>query len=253
MVRLKNKNDIKMLRQSGEILVYVLKTLAAETRPGVILRSLDARARQLIKERGAKPAFLGYKSNGAFRSYPAAICTSVNNQIVHGPPSDYILKNGDVLKIDLGIDYKSYFTDGAVTLGMGKISSQSAGLIKTVKGALEQAIGVCLPGNHLGDIGWAIERYVSARGFKVIRGLTGHGVGFSLHEEPTVYNYGEKGEGIELKPGMVLAIEPMISAGSPEIKQLADESYATKDGSLSAHFEKTVAITETDPEILTPF
>jgi methionyl aminopeptidase len=253
MVCLKNKNDLEMLRQSGGVLIYVLKTLAAETKPGVSLKSLDARARKLIEERGAKPSFLGYKPNGALQPYPAAICTSVNNQIVHGPPSDYILKDGDILKIDFGIDYKSYFTDGAVTLGIGEISSQAAELIKTVKGALEQAIEVCLPGNHLGDIGWAIEQYVSAHCFKVIRGLTGHGVGFSLHEEPIVYNYGEKGKGMELKPGMVLAIEPMISAGSPEIKQLDDESYATKDGSLSAHFEKTIAITKTSPEVLTPF
>jgi methionyl aminopeptidase len=253
MILLKNKKDIKMLRQSGEILVEVLQTLIFESKAGISLKSLDIQAQKLIKKYKAEPSFLGYKPEGAHQPYKAAICTSVNDQIVHGLPSDYLLKEGDILKIDIGVNYKNYFTDAAVTLGIGKISEKAIKLIETTKNALEKAIAVCLVGNHLGDIGWTIEQYVLANGFKVIKGLTGHGVGFSLHEEPAVYNYGRKGEGLELKSGLVLAIEPMVSISCSEIKQLADDSYATKDGSLSAHFEKTVAITENGPEVITPF
>jgi len=253
MILLKNNKDIEMLKQSGSILVEILNVLVSESKAGVALKSLDIQAQRLIRKYGAKPSFLGYKPQGAHKPYNAAICTSVNDQIVHGLPSDYVLKDGDILKIDIGINYKNYFTDAAVTLGIGKISEQASKLIEITRNALEKAIAVCLAGNHLGDIGWTIEQYVLANGFKVIKGLTGHGVGFALHEEPTVYNYGKKGEGMELKPGLVIAIEPMASIGTSEIRQLTDDSYATKDGSLSAHFEKTVAITENGPEVLTPF
>lgn len=253
MMRLKTAKDLAMLRQSGRILASVLKILAAEAKPGVALRSLDYHARTLIQEKGAQPAFLGYKPNGAKQAYPAAICTSVNAQVVHGLPSDYILKDGDVLKIDLGVNYKGYFTDAALTVGVGKIAPPAQKLVTVTEAALAKAIEVCRPGRRIGDIGWTIENHVKKNKFAIVQGLTGHGVGFALHEEPTVHNYGRRGEGMELKPGLVLAIEPMVSVGSGETKQWPDESFAVKDGSLTAHFEKTVAVTEVGPEILTPF
>lgn len=253
MIRLKNAKDLAMLRRSGRLLAEVLKILAAEARAGITLQSLDYHARTLIEQGGGKPAFLGYKPEGSKKPYPAAICTSVNDQIVHGVPSDYVLKEGDILKIDCGVNYKGYFTDSALTVGIGKISSSARKLINVTKEALTKAIEVCLPGNHIGDIGWKIENYVKKNNFSIIKGLTGHGVGFAIHEDPTVYNYGKKGEGLKLQSGLVLAIEPMTSVGSGETRQLPDESFAAKDGSLTAHFEHTVYIGEDGPEVLTNF
>ncbi len=253
MIRLKNEKDLEKLRISGEILSSVLKVLIKEARVGVPLKSLDFHARVLIEEKGAKSAFLGYRPEGAKQPFPATICTSVNSQVVHGVPSDYVLKEGDILKIDIGVNYQGYFTDAAVTIGIGQISQKAEELIKTTKEALDKAIELCFPNNHLGDLGWIIEETVTKKGFSIIKNLTGHGTGFSLHEEPTVYNYGKKGTGLKIEPGLVLAIEPITSLGSGEIKQWPDDSYVTKDGSLSAHFEKTIFVKETGPEILTNF
>lgn len=253
MIRLKKEADLRELRASGKILAFVLKSLVSEAKEGTALKELDGKARKLLKETGAEPAFLGYKPVGAARAYPAAICTSVNETVVHGLPSDYVLKNGDILKIDFGVDYNGYFTDAAATVGIGEVDKLGRKLIESTRRALEEAVKACRVSKHLGDIGWAVESTAKEAGFHVIRSLTGHGVGFELHEDPTIYNYGRRGEGIELKAGMVLAIEPMVSVGTSEVVQKSDDSFVTKDGSLSAHFEHTVAITENGPEVLTPY
>lgn len=240
-----------MIAASGKILAQVFKAVIKEAKIGVSLKNLDELACKLIKKAGAQPAFLGYRPEGAKYSYNASICASINDVIVHGFPTDYKLKNGDVLKLDFGVKYQDFYSDAAATLGIGAISNQAIQLIKATKEALEEAIKAARVGNRLGDIGFAVSKTAKKYGFKPIKGLTGHGIGKKLHEEPTIYNYGKKGEGIELKPGMVLAIEPMFSVGADEIIQKPDESWATADGSLSAHFEHTVAITEKEPLVLT--
>ncbi len=253
MIKLKSESDLEFLKVSGRILASTLFFLKETAKEGVTLKFLDELAHKSLKEAGATPAFLGYKSEGAGRPYPASICTSLNQQIVHGLPINYSLQSGDILKIDLGVNYNGYFTDAAVTVGIGQISKEASKLISVTELALHKAIAECSPGKRLGDIGWIIEKITEGAGFSVVRGLTGHGTGFELHEDPTVYNFGKRGEGIELKAGLVLAIEPMINIGSGEIKQQKDDSFATKDGSLNAHFEHTVAITKNGPLILTKF
>lgn len=250
-ILLKSAKDIDMLRISGAILARVLETLAASAKEGVRLTELDMHARELLRKEGAHAAFLGYRPEGSTKAYPAALCTSVNDQIVHGVPSKYELKEGDLLKIDFGVDYKGFITDGAVTVGIGKIPKVATRLMHATKEALAEGIAACIPGGHLGDIGAAVEKRAAKNGFGIAQGLTGHGVGFALHEDPTVYNFGRKGEGMKLVPGLVIAIEPMFTAGAGDIVQGADESYATRDGSIAAHFEHTVAITEKGTEILT--
>ena len=250
-IRLKSKEDIEELKVSGAILRDTLRTLSEEAKIGVTLKHLDARARALIKERGAEPTFLGYTPEGAGAPYPAAICASVNETIVHGIPNDYSLKDGDILSIDLGVTYHGFVTDAAVTVGIGTISEEAKDLIETTKRSLELAIRECEPGKRLGDIGYIIEKTAKMGHFSVINGLTGHGVGFELHEDPSVYNYGSRGEGMKLVPGLVIAIEPMFSAGSPNAAARRDGSFVTKDKSLSAHFEHSIAITEDGYIVLT--
>jgi methionyl aminopeptidase len=251
-IRLKSEEDIAMLRISGGILARTLKSLAADAREGVTLAALDKKARAYIAAAGAVPTFLGYVPEGMEQPYPAAICASVNDTVVHGLPGNYALKEGDVLSIDLGVTYKGYVTDGATTVGIGSISKEAKALIAATKEALEKAIKACAPHGRMGDIGEAVEKTAKKAHFRVLQGLTGHGVGFELHEDPTVYNYGKQGEGMELVPGLVIAIEPMFSAGSPYgVHDPKDDSFATKDGSLSAHFEHTVAILEKGIEVLT--
>ncbi|MBI5079107.1 type I methionyl aminopeptidase [Candidatus Wolfebacteria bacterium] len=260
MIKLKTPEEIEKIAVSGKILSVILKILAENAVIGAKLKELDELARRLVVQTekrlgvSVRPAFLGYRSEGSSKSYPAAICASVNDTIVHGYPSDYRLKSGDILKLDFGINYDGYYSDAAITVGIGEISPQARKLIEVTKGALEKAIKRIKPGRHLGDIGWAISEHVKSAGkgkFKVIEGLTGHGVGLKLHEEPTVYNYGSKGDGEKLEKGMVLAIEPMVSAGSEKIIQKDDDSYAASDGSLSAHFEHTVVVTDSGAKILT--
>lgn len=253
MVKLKSPKDIEELKKSGKILSSILKEIRKEAKAGVQLKFFDELARELLKKFGAKPAFLGYKPEGAVRPFPAAICASVNEKIVHGIPSNYILKNGDILKLDFGVNFNGYITDAAITLGIGKISTEAKKLINVTKLALENAVKECKSNNYLGDIGFAIENSIKGTGFEIVKGLTGHGVGFRLHEDPSVYNYGKRGEGMKLAPGLVLAIEPMVNVGSGEIIQMSDDSFNTKDKRLSAHFEKTIAITENGREVITPF
>ncbi len=229
----------------------VAQIVANQAGAGVGLKDLDELARKEMAEAGGKPAFLNYRPAGARKPYPASICTSVNEVIVHGLPTNYQLKNGDLLKIDFGLIYKDFYTDIALTVGIGNISTTASQLINVTRKALDLAIEQCYVGKALGDIGFAISRFVKKNGFSVAKGLTGHGIGRHLHEDPSVFNEGQSGKGMKLEPGLVIAIEPMISAGGPEIIQLPDESYAMKDGSLSAHFEDTIAITEGGPLVLT--
>lgn len=250
-IHLKSAKDIAGLRASGRILAEVLRLLVVAAEEGVRLEELDRLARAELKRRKAVPTFLGYRPEGAAHGFPAAICASVNERVVHGIPHAYKLRNGDVLKIDLGVTYRGYITDSAWTVAVGKVSPRTKKLLAATERALTAGIGAVKPGGHLGDIGHAVERTVRRAGFRVIRGLTGHGVGFALHEEPTVLNYGEKGTGIRLEPGLVIAIEPMVSEGSDQVLQLDDESYATEDGAMTAHFEHTVVVTKRGCEVLT--
>lgn len=251
MITIKTPKEINKIKKAGQILAAVAAEVKKSTKEGVALIELDELANQLIKKASAKPAFLGYRPYGAKRPYPRTICTSINNEVVHGIPTSYKLKSGDLLKLDFGVIYDGYYADAAWTIGIGKISPMAQKLVKTTQEALYQGLEAAIAGNTLGDIGYAINNYVKKNGFKVVRGLTGHGIGKALHEDPEVYNEGQKGKGFQLEPGMVLAIEPMVSAGSPYIIQRADDSFVTEDGSLAAHFEHTVAITERKPEILT--
>ena len=251
MINLKSPQEIKKIATAGRILAKVLKAVVKEAKIGTQLSQLNKLAYQLTKKEGAEPAFLGYKPNGASKPFGASICASVNEVVVHGFPSDYKLQSGDVLKIDFGIEYQGFFADAAVTIGIGNISKEAKHLIKTTQLALKKAVKQARPGKTLGDIGWIIQKTAEDRGLKIIKSLTGHGVGLKLHEEPTIYNFGEKGKGVELKPGMVLAIEPMLAVATEKIIQRPDESWATADGSLSAHFEHTIVITERGAKVLT--
>ena len=239
------------MAEAGKILAGVLDFLAKNAKVGMRADELDDIAFRMIKKAGCEPLFLGYRPNGAKKAYPATACVSVNEVVVHGVPSDYVIKNGDIVKIDLGLKYKGFCSDAAVTVGIGEISSREKELIETTRKALELGINEACPGKTLGDIGCAIERSVKAGGFSIVDLLTGHGIGRELHEDPYVYNFGKRGEGDELKEGMVIAIEPMTALGKGRLKQLPDDSFATADGSVSAHFEHTVAITKDGPRVLT--
>jgi len=252
-VLIKTQEQIKKIKISGKILASVAKELKRNIAEGVTLKDLDILARKLIEDAGAEPAFLGYQPHGADHPFPASICASLNEVVVHGIPNKYKLKSGDILKLDFGVSYQGFITDSAFTVGVGKISTEAQKLMDVTKHSLMLGIKECRAGKTLGDIGWAINNYVQKNGFKVVKGLCGHGVGIELHEEPSVFNEGQKNTGLELRPGMTLALEPMVSAGDPYIVQTDQESYATRDGSLSAHFEHTVLITERNPEILTNF
>jgi len=252
-ITIKTKEEIKILREGGKILAEVLKKLSEFAKPGISTGFLNQKAREIILARGALPSFEGYKSSFSDRPYPAAMCTSLNNVVVHGLPSEkVILKEGDILKLDLGVKYKNFFTDAAITIGIGKMIDEENKLINVTKRALELAINAAKPGNHIGDIGYAIENYVEGEGMSVVKTLVGHGVGYAVHEEPSIPNYGKIGEGPVLKSGMVLAIEPMVTLGSGEVRLSKDGfGYETIVGSFSAHFEHTVAVTDDGCLILT--
>lgn len=251
MIRYKTKKDLEILRVSGKILAGVLHTLTSEAREGVPLSFLDTTASVLLKSKGAKSAFLGYIPEGASEPFPASICLSVNDEIVHGFPRPYTLKKGDVLKIDLGVNYKGFITDSATTVVIGAVSRKVQNLISATEESLYDGIAACRHGAHLGDIGYAVERRLKKAKFKAIQGLTGHGTGFKLHEDPTVWNFGRKGEGLMLREGLVIAIEPMASIGTDLTVEDKNGVFKTADGSTAAHFEHTVFITKTGCEILT--
>jgi methionyl aminopeptidase len=251
MIHIKTAEEIEIMRAGGAILARVRDALAALAKPGVALIDLDKKAQELIEAAGAKPAFLGYKPAWADKAYPASICASVNDVVVHGVPTGYKLKEGDVLKIDIGVRYKGLYTDTAVTVCAGEPSKEARHLIDTTRDALVLAIDQCVAGRSVGDIGFAINAYVRKNGLRVVKGLTGHGVGKKLHEDPVVPNEGKPGIGPKLETGMTLAIEPMVTQGSGEIEELKDGAFKIADGALAAQFEHTIAITESGPEILT--
>ena len=253
MVRLKTKKDIELLKKSGRILVKTLRDLEKRAKAGVTLLELEDRAREIIKNSDAAPAFFGYKATKDAAPYPAAICASVNDTIVHGIPHDTKLEDGDLLSIDIGIKYQNLITDAAITVAIGNVSKEDEKLLKTANKALKEGLKQVKPGKHIGDIGHAIEQTAKRDGFHIIEKLTGHGVGFDLHEPPAIFNYGEKGEGIKLEPGMVLAIEPMITSSSGEIINGGDGSFKTRNGTKAAHVEKTIAVTERGCLDLTPW
>ena len=234
------------MRQAGKIVAEVLALLGEHIVPGATTAELDALAEAEIKKRGAVPSFKGY------HGYPCTICASVNEQIVHGIPSGYRLKEGDILSIDVGAIYKGWHGDAAVTHAVGRTNAQAERVMAATREALRRGIAAAVPDNHLGDIGFAIQSWVEAQGFAVIRDFVGHGIGKVMHEAPQVPNFGEAGAGVKLLPGMTIAIEPMVSVGDWRVKVLDDGWTAvTVDGSISAHYEHTIVITNDGPEILT--
>jgi methionyl aminopeptidase len=249
MVQLKSKSEVNQMRKAGAIVGQILQEIAELVKPGATTADLDLFAFTRTKELGAKPAFKGY------HGFPGTLCVSVNEEVVHGIPSKKrVLKDGDIVGVDFGVIYDGWFGDSAKTFPVGKVSSETMKLVETTEKSLYLGIEQAKPGQHLFDIGAAIQNYVEQFGYSVVREFVGHGIGRSLHEDPQVPNFGIKGKGIVLKPGMVLAIEPMINAGKPEVRVLADGWTAvTVDKAWSAHFEHTVAITEDGNEILTKF
>ncbi|MDE2031237.1 MAG: type I methionyl aminopeptidase [Patescibacteria group bacterium] len=249
---IKNKEEIEILRQGGRRLAAVLIKVAKKVAPGVTTAELDKYAHDLIIEGGDEPAFLNYKPEGQSRAYPASLCISVNNEIVHGiPKTSKVLKEGDIVSLDLGLKHKGLFTDHAITVPVGEISKASKQLLNATKEALMIGIEEARAGNTVGDIGYAIEKFVAGK-YGIVRELSGHGVGKKIHEDPYIPNYGKRGKGQKLIPGMVIAIEPMLNIGKAGIITLSDGyTIKTSDGSRSAHFEHTVLITNDAPEILT--
>lgn len=245
MVILKLPDEIEKLRTSNLIVAEILSELRERIRPGVTTNELDSYCEELSRKKRVKPAFKGY------RGYPFALCTSVNGEVVHGMPSDRPLVSGDILSLDFGVNYKGYYGDAAITVPVGAVSAEALRLLKVTEAGLYDAVRQARAGNRLGDVSNAVQERVEAAGFSVVRDFVGHGIGRSLHEDPQIPNYGVRGRGIELKPGMVLAIEPMVNEGSYEVRVLPDGwTVVTKDGKLSAHFEHSVAITENGPDIL---
>jgi len=246
MIPIKTPEQIEIMGQGGQILGQIMRELKDRVQPGIATQELDKLAQELVFKSGAQPAFKGY------RGFPAALCISINEQIVHGVPSGRVLKQGDVLSLDLGIVYKGFNADMAITLPIGTVDPEVGRLIRVTKKALKRAIARTKPGKTIGDIGQAIQKHVQDQDFQVIRELCGHGIGKKLHEKPDIPNFGQRHKGDKLKPGMVLAIEPMAVMGKPGIKKGPDGfCYQTADNSISAHFEHTVAVTEKGPRILT--
>ncbi|MEN6488525.1 MAG: type I methionyl aminopeptidase [Smithella sp.] len=245
MVILKLPEEIERARASSQIVAEVLNKLRDKVKPGVATKELDRFAEEIALKRGAKPAFKGY------RGYPYSLCTSVNEEVVHGMPSERMLKEGDIISLDFGVFYKGFFGDAAITLPVGKIAGSAQKLIEVTEQSLYAGIEQAKEGNRLGDISSSVQQIVEAPGFSVVRDFVGHGIGRNLHEDPQIPNYGKKGRGIELKSGMILAIEPMVNQGDYKVIILKDGwTVVTEDGKLSAHFEHSVAITENGPDIL---
>ena len=246
MIILKSPQEIEKMKSPCRMVAEVLELLKEIVRPGITTLALNELAEKEALKRGAKSAFKGYSG------YPYSLCCSVNDQVVHGMPDKRELKDGDILSLDFGVLFNGFYGDAAVTLPVGGISEKAARLLKVTEESLYMAIAAAKPSNKLSDISYAVQNHVEARGFSVVRDFVGHGIGKSLHESPQVPNFGAPGRGINLKPGMVLAIEPMINEKGPDVKVLADGWTAvTCDGGLSAHYEHTVAITDQGPEILT--
>ena len=252
MIILKSLKEIEQQREACQIVAEILLRLKDAVKPGVTTKELDDLAERLTKEKNAVPAFKGVKAGGPYKPFPSVICASVNNEVIHGIPSERKLKEGDILSVDFGVEYKGFYGDSAITVAVGKISENARKLMDATRESLDEAIKNAVVGNRLSDISHAVQNYVEKRNYSVVRDFVGHGIGRSLHEDPQIPNYGSPGRGIRLKAGMVLAIEPMINEGTYEVEVLNDGWTAvTLDGKLSAHYEHTVAITESRPIVLT--
>ena len=248
MIQLKSAREIEIMAEGGRILGATVAMLEREVRPGMSTADLDALAEEFIRGHdGAVPAFKG------LYGFPGSVCTSINHEIVHGIPSKKrILRDGDIVSIDVGVGYRGYFTDSAITVPVGKVDAEAERLLAVTQSSLAAGIAAAKAGAHIGDIGAAVQAVVEHAGFSVVRDLVGHGIGAEFHEEPQVPNYGKPRRGVKLVPGLTLAIEPMVNAGGPATRTLPDKwTIVTVDGSRSAHFEHTVAITENGPRVLT--
>ncbi len=249
MIEIKSKHELDLMRASGKVTAAVLKLMTQLVKPGVSTYDLDKAAEETIRSFGATPCFLGYAG------YPGSICASINEEVVHGiPKKDRILKSGDIISIDTGARLDGFCSDAAITLGVGKVSDEAQRLMDVTKKSLHKAIGLVKPGARLGDIGHAVETFAELHNMGVVRDYCGHGIGRNMHEEPSIPNFGKPGTGPMLEEGMVLAIEPMITAGTYRVRQLSDGwTVVTRDGSNAAHFEHTVAVTANGSEIFTAF
>jgi len=246
MVTLKSNREIEIMRDASRIVAEVLQELRSSCKEGVLTRELDRIAEDITVRNGAKAAFKGY------RGYPRALCTSINQQVVHGIPGDYALKAGDIVGLDFGVLYKGYFGDAAITVPIGDVSPETQALLKVTEECLYLGIEQMLPEKHLADLSKAIQVHAESHGYSLVKEFGGHGIGKQLHEDPMVLNYVVNGRGIKLKPGLVLAVEPMVNMGTDRVEILSDGwTVVTQDGMPSAHFEHTVAITQNGPEILT--
>ena len=245
MIVCRSAKEIQLLRAANVLVAEVLRELQVMVAPGVTTQDLDAAAETRVQEAGARPAFKG------FHGYPATICASVNDAVVHGIPSNDPLKDGDIISLDMGVVLDSYYGDSAVTLGVGRVSDEASRLMTVTREALDRAIDVVKIDGRISDIGHAVQAHVEAHGFSIVKEFVGHGIGTELHEAPQVPNYGQPGRGPRLREGMVIAIEPMVNAGQPGVRVLVDGWTAvTRDGSLSAHFEHSVAVTAAGPLVL---
>ena len=252
MTILKNIEDINKLREGGKIIASVLREVTSRILPRVKTIELDKLAEKMIREAGGRPSFKNYKTLDDKFPYPASLCVSVNEEVVHGVPGERVLKDGDIVSLDLGMEYKGFYTDSAVTVSVGNTSEQAKKLIETTKKSLNLGVMAVKAGAFTGDVGYAIQSFAEKNGFNVVRKLVGHGLGRKVHETPEVPNFGAKGKGEILREGEVIAIEPMITAGRHDIYLDKDWwTWKTKDGSLSAHFEHTIIVTKTGAEIIT--
>lgn len=246
MIELKSEREIRIIRENGKIVGLTLSYLKEKIKPGIKTIELDKLAEEFIVKKNAIPAFKGY------RGYPGNICASINNEVVHGIPGERVLKEGEIISVDIGVLKDGFYADGAWTFPVGEISNQAKRLLEVTLKSLEAGISQAQMGNRLGDISSAVQSEAERNGYSVVRDLTGHGIGRHMHEDPPVPNFGSPGTGLLLKEGMILAIEPMVNAGGYEIKTLEDNwTVVTLDGSLSAHFEHSIAVTKNGPEILT--
>ncbi len=246
MISIKSAREIEIMRRGGKITSKTLSALMAAAKPGITTGQLDRMADESIRSMGGVPTFIGY------HGYPSAICASVNDEVVHGMPGERVLRDGDLLSIDIGTTYEGYVSDSAVTVAIGDVGEAAKRLMRVTQECLMLGIEQMQVGNHLGDIGHAVQRHAEAHGYGVVRALVGHGVGRKMHEDPQVPNYGNAGQGTLLRKGLVLAIEPMITEGTWEVATLDDGwTVVTEDGKLAAHFEHTIAITDHGPKILT--
>ena len=245
MVIFKSQEEIDRIRKASQIIARTLGVLKSHVQAGITTRELDQIAESEIRKAGAKPAFKGY------RGFPATLCVSINEEVVHGIPSDRKLKEGDIVGLDLGCIWEDFYGDAARTFPVGQVSDESIRLLKITEESLMIGIDQARPGNRIGDIGFAVQSHAEGNGYTVVRDFVGHGIGRNLHEDPQIPNYGNRGQGPRIKAGMVLAIEPMVCQGLADVEVLADNWTAvTKDGSLAAHFEHSIAITDNGPEIL---